>query len=88
MKVIDEYDETEVVTKDTRPLPYVQCGMRLVHPDDSATWWEVEDIYEDGEATLATLRSCDVRRIRDIPCSAIRARWALYEDFDPNEMER
>jgi hypothetical protein len=36
----------------------------------------------EGEM-CATLRSNDVRRIEQVPCSSIRADWSLYEDFDP-----
>jgi hypothetical protein len=85
--MIDENDEDEIVLKDTQPLPYVQVGMKLVCPDDGATWWEVEDIYEDkNEVALATLRSNDVRRITE-HCPTLRHRWRLYEDFDPRGSE-
>ena len=76
----------EVVSKSTRPLPYVQVGMRLVCPADGATWWVVESIRSAGDDMMATLRSCDVRRI-EMPCAHLRAEWWLYEDFDPTEHE-
>lgn len=76
-------DESEVVTRDTHPLPYVQVGMWLIHPDDSATWWEVEGITERDGVMVATVRSCDARRLDGVSCADIRARWRLYEDFDP-----
>lgn len=75
-------DEDSILPKSTRPLPYVQIGMLLVHPDDSATWWEVEEIH-DLDAPEATLRSNDARRVT-WPCPDIRKRFRLYEDFDPN----
>lgn len=67
----------------TRPLPYVQKGMRLIHPDDSADWWEVESILGPSPCT-ATLRSNDMRRI-SVPCPEVRERFRLAEDFDPEE---
>lgn len=75
-------DIEPVVTKDTRPLPYVQKGMRLIHPDDNPDiWWEVETILGPTPCT-ATLRSMDARRV-NVPCPEIRERFLLHEDFDP-----
>lgn len=74
-------DREPIVTKDTRPLPYVQKGMRLVHPEDGADWWEVETIVGPSPCT-ATMRSNDARRI-NMPCPEVRERLWLYEDFDP-----
>jgi hypothetical protein len=82
-----EDDESEVVTKDTTPLPYVQVGMKLVCPDDDAKWWEVREISEDysrssDPPTMAMLVSNDIRAIhRD--CRELRQKWTLFEDFDP-----
>ena len=76
-----------VVAKASRPLPYVQVGMMLVCPDDGAAWWEVEGIYDHKGEPCATVRSCDVRRLIEVPCASIRDTWSLYEDFDPAAVE-
>lgn len=64
----------------TSPISFVQVGMKFVCPDDSATWWEVEEII-CTESPMAQLRSNDARRM-NWPCSDIRRRFKLYEDFD------
>ena len=76
-------DDEPIVTKSMRPLPYVQKGMRLVHPDDGADWWEVETILGPSPCT-ATMRSNDARRIV-MGCPDVKEKLWLYEDFDPNE---
>lgn len=78
----DSPSSEEVLPKGGHP-PYVQVLMLLVCPDDGAKWWEVESIYEFRGEMCATLRSCDARRLEQVPCSDIRSKWILYEDFDP-----
>ncbi len=85
-------EKQEIIKAGTRPLPYVQVGMRVRHPSDSATWWEVECVREDvsatwREETVAVLRSSDVRRMTVV--TEIVRGWTLAEDFEPDEaMER
>jgi hypothetical protein len=74
--------EDSIVTKKTRPLPYVQRGMRLIHPDDNPdTWWSVDEILGPAPCT-ATLTSMDLRQV-NVPCPEVKDRFRLYEDFDP-----
>ena len=72
-----------IISRKTTPLPFVQRGMKLIHPDDSATWWEVEDCRMEDDTTVADVRSSDARRLTSVRCQDIRARWLLYEDYDP-----
>ena len=82
MAYLTDDDREPIVTKETRPLPYVQKGMRLVHPDDDAdTWWSV-DAVSGPSPCMATLTSMDLRRV-NVPCPEIKERFWLYEDFDP-----
>jgi hypothetical protein len=40
-------------------------------------------LYLTTDKACATVRSCDVRRLIEVPCASIRDTRSLYEDFDP-----